>query len=45
MEDVIIYVARHLLDEHVKQNVLLINLEGYGRFQFHLPDKDFNTNE
>jgi hypothetical protein len=45
VDDVVIYVARHLLNEHVKHNILLINLEGYGRFQFRLPDEDMNNKE
>jgi len=40
VEDVVIYVARHLLSEYVKNNEMLINLEGYGRFHFYLQDHE-----
>jgi len=36
VEDVEIHIARHLLKSHLKNNTLLINLEGYGRFPFRI---------
>jgi hypothetical protein len=40
VDDVMIYVNRSLLKAYVKDKVMLINLEGYGRFPFHLLDQE-----
>lgn len=36
VEDVEIHIAKHLLESQLKNNSMLINLEGYGRFEFRI---------
>ena len=36
VEDVKIHIGKYLLETHMKNNAMLISLEGYGRFIFQI---------
>lgn len=36
VENIRIYILKSILLEYVKKNVLIINIEGYGRFRFNI---------
>ena len=39
IEEIKLYVEKEIIDNYVHKNVLLINIEGYGRYQLYIDDK------
>lgn len=39
IEDIKLYVEKGILENYVQNNVLLINIEGYGRYQLYITEE------
>lgn len=43
IEDVKLYIEKTILEDYVQNNVLLINIEGFGRYQLYIANEtDYN---
>ena len=39
IEDIKLYVEKGILEDYVQKNILLINIEGCGRYQLYIDDE------